>query len=183
MSDKDPRGPENLLLVGRMGRPFGVRGYGRVVIFSENPARFGGDHGKPFWVAPATPGSGRRRRLILEDTEPKGESLLLKWRGVDSPETLREISGWNIFWEGVDDWCPEDPENIRISELIGMTVRDCESHRKIGTVVDFYERPGQDLLAIDAEGKEVLCPFVEPLVPLVDRENGEVHVRWSIVGT
>jgi len=174
---------ENSVLVGRMGRPFGVRGFGRVVVLSDNPGRFVDDWGQTFLLAPSSRLTGRSRRLELEETAYKGDILLLKWRGVDSPEALREISGWDILWEGPDDWIPEDPEELRISDLIGMQVIDADSLQDVGKIVDFYERPGQDLLAIEAEGREVLCPFVEPLVPRIDRDKREVYVQWSIVGT
>lgn len=175
--------PENGILVGRMGRPFGVRGFGRVKVLSDNPDRFVKDNGQTFLLLPSARLSGRSRRLELEEIAFKGDALLLKWKGVDSPEFLREMSGWEIHWEGPDDWVPQEPGEFLISDLVGMQVIDCESGRIVGKIFDFYERPGQDLLAIDAEGREVLCPFVEPLVPRIDRDKREVHVQWNIVGT
>lgn len=170
------------ILVGKMGRPFGVRGFGRISVLSDNPDRFLGDRGKPFRLATPSRFHEKSRRLVLEDTEWKGNLLLVKWEGIDSPETLREISGWDIFWEGPDDWVPEDPETQKISDLIGMNVFDSVTGFAVGYIIGFYERPGQDLLAIDAKGREVLCPFVEPLVPRIDRERREVYVQWGIVG-
>lgn len=173
----------NMLLVGRMGRPFGVKGFGRVHLLSQNPGRFFEDIGKFFFLTQSGRLSRQPQRLILEDVLEKGTDLLVKWKGINTPEELREISGWDIYWDGPDDWVPEDPEAIRLSDLIGMLVLDCETLRPVGKVSDFYERSGQDLLAIDSGGMEVLCPFVEPLVPRIDKDKGEVHVRWSIVGT
>lgn len=173
----------NMLLVGRMGRPFGVKGFGRVHLLSQNPCRFFEDIGKDFFLIQSGRLIRQPHKLILEDILEKGSDLLLKWRGINSPEDLREVSGYDIYWDGPDDWVPEDPEMVRLSALIGMKVLDCETLHPVGTVSDFYERSGQDLLAIDAGGTEVLCPFVEPLVPRIDKDRGEVHVRWSIVGT
>jgi RimM protein, required for 16S rRNA processing len=114
----------------------------------------------------------------------KSGSLLVKWKGFDSPESLREIVGWEIFWEGEDDWVPDDPEIERLDDLVGFVVRDCDDEQAVGFISGYYDRPGQDLLAIEtATGQEVLCPFVLELVPKVDRGNREVFVRWSIVGT
>ncbi|MCL5954074.1 MAG: hypothetical protein M1509_06155 [Nitrospirae bacterium] len=175
------------LLVGRMGRSFGVVGYGRVHLLSDNPNRFYGDVGQSFLLR--TPSRGgkqglRNRRLLLEDAMDKSGSLLVKWKGFDSPESLREIVGWEIFWEGEDDWVPDDPEIERLDDLVGFVVRDCDDEQAVGFISGYYDRPGQDLLAIEtATGQEVLCPFVLELVPKVDRGNREVFVRWSIVGT
>lgn len=172
-----------------MGRSFGVLGYGRVHLLSDNPDRFYGDIGQSFLLAASSRNNGggrgaRSRSLVLEDAIDKSGSLLVKWRGFDSPESLREISGWEIFWEGEDTWVPEDSGEERIDDLIGFDVRDAETSDLVGQVGGYYDRPGQDLLSIvTKDGQEVLCPFVLPLVPNVDRGKREVIVRWSIVGT
>ena len=62
-----------------------------------------------------------------------------------------------------------------------MSVIDIDSGQSVGVVSGFYERPGQDILSVDSNGVEVLVPFVEPLVPLVDRNAREVHVRWKVL--
>lgn len=170
------------ILVGKMGRPFGVRGFGRVSVLSDNPDRFLDDRGETFHLATPSRVNGKSRRLVLEDTEWKGDVLLVKWEGIDSPEVLKEISGWDIFWEGPDDWIPDDSEAQKISDLIGMRVLDSLTGTDVGYISGFYERPGQDLLAIDAKGREILCPYVEPLVPRIDRDRREVYVQWGIVG-
>lgn len=172
--------------MGRMGRPFGVLGYGRVHLLSDNPDRFYGDIGQAFLLKASSRGGGKggRRSLILEDAMDKSGSLLVKWKGFDSPESLREISGWEIFWEGTDDWVPEESGSERIDDLIGFDVRDVETSETVGQVVGYYDRPGQDLLSIEAKnGQEILCPFVLALVPKIDRGKREVFVLWSIVGT
>ena len=172
-----------------MGRSFGVFGYGRVHLLSDNPDRFYGDIGQPFLLASASRSGGggkgvRRLSLLLEDAMDKSGSLLVKWKGFDSPESLREISGWEIFWEGADTWTPEESGGERLDDLVGFDVRDIETSEVVGQVAGYYDRPGQDLLSIvTKDGQEVLCPFVLPLVPNVDRGKREVVVRWSIVGT
>jgi len=173
-----------LLLVGRVGRPFGVRGYCRLVNLSDNPGRFVDDVGQSFLLRnPRRNSSFPDRQILLEGIIEQGDSLLLKWSGIDSPEEVRLFSGWEIFWNGPDDWLPDETEGVRINQLIGLRVIDCDTHFQIGTITDFYERPGQDLLCIGTSKGEFLCPFVEYLVPVVNMVDGEVHVRWSVVGT
>lgn len=176
------------LLVGRMGRSFGVKGYGRVQLLSDNPDRFLGDIGECFLLRPSSRylkgGAAKSRSLVLEDARDQSGTLLIKWEGIDSPEALREVAGWEIFWEGEDDWVPEESDAERLDDLVGFSVLDVETGRIVGTVLGYYDRPGQDLLSIQSQGgQEVLCPFVQPLVPKIDREKGEVTVLWSIVGT
>ena len=36
--------------------------------------------------------------------------------------------------------------------------------------------PGQDLLVIDFQGREVMIPFVKEIVPKVDTEKKEIYI-------
>ncbi len=107
--------------------------------------------------------------------------LLLKFEGLETPEDVRSRSRWLIYLEEKDSWRPDDPGVFLISELIGMAVFDVDTGAKVGDVSCFYERPGQDIIGILSGGHEVLCPFVDPLVPKVDRSRREMFVRWSVL--
>lgn len=173
---------ESSLLVGRIGRSFGVRGFVRVLVLSDNPARFLQDLGEVFLLV-GNRGGRNERRLALEDVKEQGGGLLLKWKGIDSPEEVRNLAGWQIFWTGPDDWIPEPDEGIRLAGLVGFSAFDCDSLRAVGTVSGYYERSGQDLLQIETAEGEVLCPFVDYLVPRISQADREVYLRWSVVGT
>ena len=102
---------------------------------------------------------------------------------MDSPEVVKSKSRWGIyaFWERTSPADPLDHENFMVEELLGMDVLDVSSGMRIGQIVSYYERPGQDLIGIDFRGEEILCPLVDPLVPIVDRIRREVFVQWSIL--
>ncbi len=121
-------------------------------------------------------------RKLLECKRSEGkDSLLLKLEGIDFPESVKERSGWAICLGNAHPWEPLEKDVYLISDLDGMVVIDIDSGRTVGVVSGFYERPGQDILSVDSNGTEVLIPFVEPLVPIVDRSAREVHVRWKIL--
>lgn len=68
----------------------------------------------------------------------------------------------------------EDPEAWYPSELKGLAVRHVDG-RELGTVIDLEHYPAQDLLIVRAaDGRRVMLPFVEELVPEVDIEAGTV---------
>ena len=69
------------------------------------------------------------------------------------------------------DEAPEDPEEFYDHQLVGLTARTPTAHR-IGVVAEVVHRAGQDLLVLDADGREVLVPFVTALVPEVDVAGG-----------
>jgi 16S rRNA processing protein RimM len=68
----------------------------------------------------------------------------------------------------------EDPDAWYPSELKGLAVRHVDG-RELGTVIDLEHYPAQDLLIVRAaDGRRVMLPFVEELVPEVDVEAGTV---------
>jgi len=70
---------------------------------------------------------------------------------------------------------PADPDEFYDHQLVGLRVED-QSGQLRGTVTSVIHGAAQDLLAIDADGREVLVPFVGALVPVVDVPAGRVVV-------
>jgi 16S rRNA processing protein RimM len=47
---------------------------------------------------------------------------------------------------------------------------------ELGPVTDVINLPGQDVLTVDYNGREVLIPFVKAIVPVVDIKNRKITV-------
>lgn len=75
-----------------------------------------------------------------------------------------------------DGEAEDDPDAWYPSDLVGLTVRHVDG-RELGTVHELELRPAQDLLHVrTADGRRVMLPFVEQLVPEVDIAEGVVLV-------
>jgi 16S rRNA processing protein RimM len=71
---------------------------------------------------------------------------------------------------------PEDPEDFRDHELIGLRVESVDGV-ELGTVARIDHAAASDLLVLDKSGGGVaLIPFVNQLVPTVDVANGKIVV-------
>lgn len=70
---------------------------------------------------------------------------------------------------------PEDMEGDA-PDLEGFEVID-ELHGPIGLVQALVEYPGQDILEVLLEGKEVLIPFTEEIVLEIDDEAKRLYTR------
>jgi len=57
----------------------------------------------------------------------------------------------------------------------GFSAEDTDG-RRIGVVTEVLHHAGQELLVLDADGREVLVPFVTALVPTVDMAGGRLVV-------
>lgn len=61
-------------------------------------------------------------------------------------------------------------------DLIGYTVMD-QQQGELGKVSTFYSKPGQDLLAMEYKGKEVLIPVTDDVIMRPDFEKNTLHVN------
>jgi 16S rRNA processing protein RimM len=72
---------------------------------------------------------------------------------------------------------PEDPEEFYDHQLVGLAAFTTGG-AAVGEVTDVVHGSGQDLLALrTSEGREVLVPFVQALVPVVDVSAGRLEIE------
>lgn len=157
------------VIVGRIGRAHGVRGYVVVGVRTDEPeSRF-------------AVGS-------LLDTDPSGVGplkvaaarwhsgeLLVRFEGVTDRTAAEVLRG---TWLDVDSSSLPplpDPDEFRDTDLIGLSVRTADGVG-VGEVTDVRHH-GQDLLAIrPAGGGEILVPFVKAIVTDVDLAAGSLVI-------
>jgi len=154
------------IIVGRVGRPHGVRGDLVVGVRTDDPeARFA--VGTRLDTDPANAGP-----LTVTATRWHSGELIVRFKGVTDRTVAGELTG---TWLVVDSGTLEpldDPDEFRDHELIDLTVRTVGGE-VVGVVTDVLHH-GQDLLAITpATGRaEILVPFVKAIVTEVDIRGG-----------
>ncbi|GAA0632342.1 ribosome maturation factor RimM [Sporichthya brevicatena] len=158
------------LVVGRIGRPHGVRGELTVEVRTDSPElRFA--PGSSLLTDPESAGP-------LEITGARWHSgrLLLTFAGVADRTAAEALRNVRLVVEIPDDETPEDPEDFYDHQLVGLGVVDAAG-TDLGTVTDVLHLPSQELLAVRTpDGREVLVPFVHEIVPEVDLAAKRVRV-------
>jgi 16S rRNA processing protein RimM len=162
------------VVVGRIGRPHGVRGEVTVEVRTDDPdLRF-------------TPGA-----VLLTDPADRGPLTVagLRWhrdvlllavegpggRAIESREAAEELRNTQLLVDVTALPALEDPDDFYDHQLVGLTAR-LAGGEVIGRVVA-VEHEGADRLVVERpEGGEVLVPFVAAIVPTVDLAAGEVVV-------
>jgi 16S rRNA processing protein RimM len=157
------------VVVGRIGRPHGVRGEVTVEVRTDDPdLRF-----TPGAVLLTDPAS--RGPLTVEGARWHREILLLTIAGVDSRETAETYRNTELLVPLADLPELDDPEDFYDHQLVGLTARSID-----GTVlgeVAAVRHEGADLLVVRRpEGGEALIPFVAAIVPTVDLDGGYLVV-------
>lgn len=160
------------LVVGRVGRPHGLRGEVTVEVRTDDPdQRFAA--GTVLATDPADRGP-----LTVSAARWHSGRLLVRFAGYgdrDAAQGLRDV----VLCVDSSELAPlADPQEFYDHELIGLRV-ETSSGELVGTVTDVLHH-GQDLLVVGAAGQrrsdEILIPFVAALVPEVDVGAGRLVI-------
>ncbi|MDO4783666.1 MAG: ribosome maturation factor RimM [Propionibacteriaceae bacterium] len=159
------------VVVGRVGRPHGVRGEVTIEVRTDEPERRFAD-GARLHI------EGSRRDLTVAATRWHGERLLVRFEGVGDRTAAEALRGSLLAVHVPADERPEDDEEYYDRQLVGLRVLD-HAGQQVGVIGAVVHLPAQDLLAVDTGEGERLIPFVRALVPEVDLQAG--YVRLAVV--
>lgn len=161
------------VVVGRIGRPHGVKGQVAVEPRTDEPeSRF--VEGAVLLVGNDV--DGPVRTITVDRVQWHSGRLLLSFAGVDDRTAVETLRGSLLMIERADDATPEDPEEFYDSSLTGCRVCD-RAGAELGIVADIAHLPGQDLLVVHADtGRELLIPFVQAIVTDVDIDAKRIVV-------
>jgi len=166
------------IVVGRVGRPHGIRGEVVIGVRTDEPdLRFAVGATVDARISPDDDSPDGGEPLRVASVRWHSGQLLVAFAGITDRTAAAELTG---SWLSVDSsQLPEtgDPDEFRDHELIGLSVRTCAGD-PVGVVTDVLHY-GQDLLVVrraDGPGGECLVPFVTAIVPEVDVRAGVVVI-------
>ncbi|HEY0936291.1 MAG TPA: ribosome maturation factor RimM [Trebonia sp.] len=151
--------------VGRIGRPHGIRGDVVVGVRTDEPElRFA--LGSRLDTDPAAVGP-----LVVAGTKWHSGELLVRFAGIADRDAAAGLGGIWLLVDSATIAPPDDPDVFHDTDLVGLSVRTVGG-RAVGTVGDVLHS-GQDVLVVKtADGRDVMVPFVLPIVPEVDVASG-----------
>jgi 16S rRNA processing protein RimM len=158
------------VIVGRIGRPHGIRGEVVIGVRTDEPdLRFA--VGAVLDSGRSLDGPADGGQLKVAAARWHSGQLLVAFADITDRTAAAELTG---SWLSVDsDQLPEvaDPDEFRDHELIGLSVRTTAGD-PVGVVTDVLHY-GQDLLVVRRPDDEnCLVPFVKAIVPEVDVAAG-----------
>jgi 16S rRNA processing protein RimM len=149
------------VVVGRIGRPHGIRGEVTVEPRTDEPdERFA--PGAVLSVdAPVS-------ELVVDRVHWHSGRLLVTFGGVADRNDAEALRGLLLHVERAEDETPDDPDEYYDSTLTGCAVA-LPDGSPVGDVSDVLHLPSQDVLVVRTpDEREVLVPFVAAFVPVVD---------------
>lgn len=161
--------PERFLIVGRITRLYGVRGWVRV--FSETVPR-----DNILGYSPWRLGPDRQERKVAE-ARPHGQGLVARLEGCQDRDQAAVWVGQTIAVARAQ-LPPPRPDEFYWADLEGLRVETREG-RSLGEVERLFATAGNDVLVVRGE-RERLIPFLwETVVREVDFARACIQVDWD----
>jgi 16S rRNA processing protein RimM len=170
-----PTGDGIEVVVGRIGKPHGVRGEVTVDVRSDEPERRFAVGAQLRARPPAGSASGLQSLTVARTRWHQGVLLAL-FEEIPDRNAAEAARGTllHVTLDAADS--PEDPDEFYAHQLVGLTAYDVDGTR-LGEVTALVPGGAQDLLTVrTVDGRDALVPFVRALVPEVDVAGGRVVV-------
>src|SRR5260370_19367058 len=159
-----------LLVVGRVGRPHGIRGEVAVDVRTDDPdQRFAS--GCVLATQPEALGP-----LTVTNARPHAGGLIVSFSGVTDRDAAEQLRGAWLVIDSADVPVPDDPDEFHDHQLIGLDVVTATGSR-VGTVADVLHH-GHDLLVIrpgdgDPAGRPASPAGFPPAVATLRRPSAD----------
>jgi 16S rRNA processing protein RimM len=174
-------------IAGLVGPPFGLKGFVKVRTFSGETGHLARLDRVLLRIR------GVEKLYTLEEAVPAGApgGLLLKFAGIDSPESAKSLGGAEIIVPRADA-APLKPGEFYVEDLKGLEVAAAaenstgsggETWELVGHVADVLEAGGGELLELRLLSGELrLVPFRSEFFGEVSLEKGRVILleRWIL---
>ncbi|MEW6406314.1 MAG: ribosome maturation factor RimM [Chloroflexota bacterium] len=165
-----PAGEPLYLVVGFLRRPHGLRGEIIMDLHTDFPDRL--KAGRKLFIGE------KHKAVSLEGARSHGNSVLVKLRGIETPEDAGQFRNQWVYVKTTD--VPKLPEGqIYQHELFGMAVVD-EDDKPLGTLTEIIETGANDVYVVkDDAGKELLLPAIPSVI--LDIDAGRRFIRVHLL--
>ncbi len=161
---------DDLLPLGRVVKPHGVKGRMKIDYYGEDPGRL-----SVYREVLIQDGQGRLRGYEVVEATPQPPRILLSLRGIERIEDVLPLLGRTIFIRKRS--LPElEPGEYYWFEILGMVVAT-EEGRTIGKVKEIVPTPAHDVYVVEGKRREISLPAVEAVIRCIDRSKRIILVR------
>jgi 16S rRNA processing protein RimM len=154
-------------IIGLIGAPFGVKGFVKVRPLSGEI-----EHLLKLQSVTICK-NGREQVLQIVETAPAAPSVLMRFKGIDSPEAAKTLTGAQLL-AGREQAALLGEGEFYIEDLKGLAVTTVNGET-VGTIADIIEGGGGELAEIElSSGEKRLIPFRKEFFPEIDPNKGRV---------
>ena len=159
-----------LLRIGAVIKPHGIRGEVKVWPTTDDPGRF-----DELSEVILKKGSTESTVPVISVKHFKN-IVILGLSGIDTPEAAESLRGADIYVTR-DQAVPLNEDEYYIGDIIGMEVRT-EEGESLGTISDVIDTAANDVYSVKRPaGKDLLIPAIKQCILDVDLEENVMTVK------
>ena len=167
---------EKNLILGRVGGVYGVRGWVKITSYTRPKANI-------LSYSPLLMKVDKKwQEIEIEDSQQRSDRLLVKIKGIDSPEDARKYVHCDLAVSR-DQLPPLAEGEYYWHDLIGLEVFN-QDKINIGRIKNIVETGANDVMVItsgDTGKRRILIPLIMDIfVKRVDLIAGTVDVDWQL---
>lgn len=161
--------PHELIHVGKVIGPHGIKGLLKIYSFSGNLESLRAA-GKVILKAP----SGETQEFGIKSAAFHSGKLILALDGFDDINQVPPFAGYEVCL--LRSQLPEPDENEYYwCDLIGLEVVTADG-AALGSIVEIFDIGSNDIYVVRGKGKEYLIPAIASVIGSVDLESGKMVV-------
>lgn len=159
--------PKKSLILGTVGAPFGLKGFVKIRSFSGETDHFSR-------LKKVTLRLGEKdKTLDVAETVVQGDSLLMRFSGIDTPEAAGSLNGAGIIAER-EYAAPLKDNEYYVEDLKGLEVVNSEG-KSLGTVINIVEGGGGELAELKTLAGELrFVPYRKEFFSDVDMAERKI---------
>jgi 16S rRNA processing protein RimM len=165
--------PENLIVMGRIVAPYGLKGWVRIEPYSAEP---GSLSGYPSWWVGRN--GAWREMKVAQSVLQHGASLVARLEGCIERDAALALKGSEVAVERVA--LPQNAKDeFYWADLVGLKVVNAKDE-ELGVLAELFENGAHPVMRIVEGETERLLPFTEQVVRQVELAQGRIRVEWEL---
>lgn len=113
--------------------------------------------------------------FFIDNIQIRGKKSIARFEDIDTIEKTQPLIGLDMYLP-LNVLPKLEGNKFYYHEVVGYAVFDIRTNKNVGALKAIYEGSGQDLMAIETEGVEVLIPIVDEIILKVDHEQKQISV-------
>lgn len=162
---------KDLLPIGRVVKPHGVKGKIKIGYFGEDFSQF--HFYQEVFIEDRM---GRLQSYEILEATPQPPRLILQLKDIRTVEEARTLVGKEIYVR--KECLPDLPEDEYYwMEMIGMEV-ETEEGKRIGRIKEIFPTGAHDIYVVQGKRGEIFLPAVQEVIQSIDRGRRVMKVTW-----
>ena len=158
---------KEFLEAGKIVTTHGIRGEVKIMPYTDSPELLA-EFDRLFIGKEHT-------EVIIERSRVFKNTVIAKIEGIDTPEAAEKLRN-KVLYMHRDD-LELDDDTYFIQDLIGIEVRDADTDKVYGKIIDVMQTGANDVYVIKGDDREYLVPAIADVVVSTDIDGNIMTIR------